>query len=631
MEKNLNSLASTAMLMRLQIVEESEVKDILERDASNLGIKNIKRFVSMNLTQAYLMLNVWLLMIQQLVDVASLSNFVAFVKTYGIFRSIEYCAQIADDLLGVAADIVSLDYAISEPVGVLLTFQGLRIDTVLQLLRYPKRFTWVSADELADKSLRKMHEINSLIKRRASKSDRGVEPQFAPFIIDRMRDYYASALKGFTNFYVDELPNFSSGVCQYAKTLPEKLNFVSYKTPYWVVPGIPLKHTAKCDAARYMNFFVDAVAVPKSYKAYRIITPLSPWRASELQRVRAAWEKSLAANGFTQYFNVEDQDRNRELAMMGSADGSYTTVDMSSASDSISRELAYSLLPAEVVDVISPWMERFISYRLSSGRELDQACYMFGTSGNPITFVHEGTFFMSACLTANDIFNLYFRMEDEEEALPPSIFGDDMVVDTRVFELLSDILRNLRCYINPEKTFSDGHYRESCGEEYFSGLDIASKFWPRKGFKSSQFKPESQDFAMTVSSLCSMQHRLWGYPTSRTFLENYIRTLVPDMTSSPVGSESTDLWAMVPQFAKRSAPHRGELPSDISVALREAHYGTVSEETDTRDSNVESYLYVQYLKYGPKLSEDPLCKLLGLTEQRTFSSKPRVRLKKIIK
>lgn len=656
-----NSTASKVMLRRLQFVEETEVSEILKRDSQNLGIRNTDRFVKMNLTQAYLVINIWTLIVYDVSggNLVLLSDFVRFIADSGLYGAIDACAKYADQLVHTADQTVSDCYhvdtrsqayeveQVTAPDVLIYVCHDKPIEKCLELLRFPKRFTWVAADELADLSIRKMRDINIAIYRKKAISPYGVEQyKYSSFIIDRMRHYYASALVGLIGFYRDELPVFSSGVCRYAKTLEEKLAFVGQYQKFWVLPGMPLvpyiTHRDKRDDSimeiqepeppHGKCIAVEAIAVPKSYKSYRIITPLAPINAMELQRVRKAWERALEVNGFTQYFDVTSQDRNRELALRGSTDGSYTTVDMSSASDSISRELAYSLMPHEVVDLIDPFMERWIDWRYANGSEGGRECYMFGTSGNPITFVHEGTFFMSGCLTANDIFNQFLKAEDEEPALPPSIFGDDMSVDTRVYELLADILRHLGCYLNAEKTFSDGFYRESCGSEYYAGLDVASLYWPRRGFKSSQFKRESRDFPETVSSLCSLQHRLWSFPTARLFLESYIRKLVPDMTSSTVGSECTDLWANVPQFGKRSAPHKGEI-APSSVTLREAHYGLAVQKSDLRDDvNVESYLYILYLKYGPQLSEDPLCRSLGLTEPRTVQRKGDVTvLKKLIK
>jgi hypothetical protein len=619
----------------LQVVNNAEVEQILAIDAKSLAPNAENKFIKTNYRQAWILINTWLLIIKQASDLPTMYNVLVFMKTNGLSATIELANQVGENLvlsLSMGEDISPDGFSVF--AGILGTDS---IGYRLQALRYPKRFTWLNAGGLADTSINKMFEVNSgiFINESASTHPSSDIDVYNGFIIETMQCYYTDILKHFSEYFSEEIPEFSSGVCYMAKTLEEKLAYVAGSKAYWVYPGIPLTpyipaNSIAWDDPNHDNC-VRCRAVPKSYKAYRIITPLKPTSACELQRARKAWEKCIAKNGFSKYYDSQTQEPNRVAALLGSCGTPYATVDMSSASDSISRNLVYRLMPTECSDIIRPYMEEYISAVMDDGTLRVATCNMFGTSGNPVTFVSESTFFLAAALTASRIYRLGYNGRITPKLLDPHIFGDDAVVDARVVDIYIDILTQLGCFVNNSKTFTTGLYKESCGEEYYGGLNVSSRYWPRKDFHTSVFRRDNLKFADTVLSLCSIQHKLWDFPEARTFLECFIRELVPDMTSSYVGTSCTDLWAITPQFAKRSAPHKGKINCDDSVTLREAHYGAATLEEFDRSENVESYLYLKFLKEGPVKHSDPLCALLGCTEPRRAVSKSKTVLKKIVK
>jgi hypothetical protein len=51
-------------------------------------------------------------------------------------------------------------------------------------------------------------------------------------------------------------------------------------------------------------------------------------------------------------------------------------------------------------------------------------------------------------------------------------YGDDIICPTQAYPLLAEVLTHLGFDVNRKKSFSEGPFRESCGADYFQGIDI---------------------------------------------------------------------------------------------------------------------------------------------------------------
>lgn len=161
--------------------------------------------------------------------------------------------------------------------------------------------------------------------------------------------------------------------------------------------------------------------------------------------------------------DLSDQSRNRKLARKGSIDGSLATLDLSSASDSISYALVELLLPplwfSALVTVRSPWT------LLPSGDW--HLCEMFSSMGNGFTFELESLIFLVLARTT-----AYFTGTKGVV----SVYGDDIICPSTLFEPLRHVLFYFGFSLNPDKSFHTGDFRESCGGHYFNGSDITPFF-----------------------------------------------------------------------------------------------------------------------------------------------------------
>jgi hypothetical protein len=155
--------------------------------------------------------------------------------------------------------------------------------------------------------------------------------------------------------------------------------------------------------------------------------------------------------------DIRDQSRNQNLAKVGSITGALATLDLSSASDTVASGLVESLLPLEWWDFL-----RLIRTGESSSPEGDMKLQKFSSMGNGFTFPLETLIFYSlaqACCEPSDFSQV-------------SVYGDDIIVPTYAYPLLVKVLTSCGFLVNSAKSFSDGPFRESCGKDYFSGIDV---------------------------------------------------------------------------------------------------------------------------------------------------------------
>lgn len=156
--------------------------------------------------------------------------------------------------------------------------------------------------------------------------------------------------------------------------------------------------------------------------------------------------------------DLNDQSRNRNLARSGSVDGSLATLDLSSASDSICRELVFQLLPID-------WFVALDSIRspvslIEGDIHVNE---MFSSMGNGFTFELESLLFYTIARAT---------CYHTGVSGVVSVYGDDIIVPTGAAHDVISVLSFLGFSVNTKKSFIEGPVRESCGGHYRSGSDI---------------------------------------------------------------------------------------------------------------------------------------------------------------
>lgn len=162
--------------------------------------------------------------------------------------------------------------------------------------------------------------------------------------------------------------------------------------------------------------------------------------------------------------DLKDQSRNRELAREGSITGRYATLDLSSASDTVSTAVVKLLLP-------HGWFSHLDALRCKETRLPSgdwHVLQMFSSMGNGFTFELETLIFWA--LTRAVAYKLKRRGKIR-------VFGDDIICDTQVGKALERVLAWFGFVVNVKKTFTSGPFRESCGGHYHRGVDITPVYF----------------------------------------------------------------------------------------------------------------------------------------------------------
>jgi hypothetical protein len=198
--------------------------------------------------------------------------------------------------------------------------------------------------------------------------------------------------------------------------------------------------------------------VPKTAKTHRSIA-VEPLLNTYIQKGADELMRDLLKRVG---LDLSDQSRNQEMARQGSLDRSergFCTIDLSSASDSVSIGLVRYMLPDQWFEFLN--QIRSPMYRLP-GSDEDVRYEKFCSMGNGFCFPLQTLLFAAlAKASGAGKVGVDFR-----------VYGDDIVVRKSCFEKVVSALNYCGFQVNPQKTFSDGPFRESCGADWYEGIDV---------------------------------------------------------------------------------------------------------------------------------------------------------------
>lgn len=202
--------------------------------------------------------------------------------------------------------------------------------------------------------------------------------------------------------------------------------------------------------------------------------------------------------------DIRDQTRNQRLAKEGSITGALATLDLSSASDTISIGIVRHLLPLDWYSLLK--YGRSSHYEDQGKRHLFSK---FSSMGNGFTFPLETLIFYSLAYASCDALGL------ETENI--SVYGDDIIIPVEGYPLLQEVLRVSGFLLNGNKSFAEGEFRESCGADYLSGIDIRPCYIKDTFDSSSLFvlhnfyvRHELEEPASLIREIFSPQLKIFG-------------------------------------------------------------------------------------------------------------------------
>lgn len=218
-------------------------------------------------------------------------------------------------------------------------------------------------------------------------------------------------------------------------------------------------------------------------------------------------------------------DRNVKLARIGSIDGSVVTIDLESASDSLSLSLAQAIFPSWFFDLL---MDYRTPATLMKGERVELS--MVSTMGNGFTFPLQTMLF--SCVVRAVASSMNVRLgRASSRGSRWGVFGDDIICPTEMSDRVIRLLQLIGFRVNREKSYTErsGRFRESCGGDYYCGHNV------RGVYIKTLSSPQSRYVAINLLNEWSAK---WLIPLPRTvgYLQDSVRHLaVPPFSAIDSG------------------------------------------------------------------------------------------------
>lgn len=218
--------------------------------------------------------------------------------------------------------------------------------------------------------------------------------------------------------------------------------------------------------------------------------------------------------------DLRDQTLNHVPAGVGSVNGQYCTVDLSSASDTVSIGIVEHLFPKS-------WCELFKALRCeeyTTDQGKTWTTYQkFSSMGNAFTFPVETFIFWAIAKVC------CARCGAETSML--QVYGDDIVVDRRAYLLLREVLLFAGFEVNAEKSYAFSSFRETCGCDFVFGVDVRPVYLKK--------------VPTTVPEVYSLYNRLLANRVGLQFPDtlHYLQSLVKNAHFGPFFIGGEDWYA----------------------------------------------------------------------------------------
>jgi hypothetical protein len=248
------------------------------------------------------------------------------------------------------------------------------------------------------------------------------------------------------------------------------------------------------------------VTVPKNYKTDRTIAIEPDMNIYVQKGIGSLMRNRLQRAGV----DLDDQTRNQRMALIGSLSGNLSTIDLSMASDTISRAVVELLIRPDWLEALGQSRSPFGV--LPSGEKIFYQ--KFSSMGNGYTFELETVIFYSLALACAHAMG--------EEVHRISVYGDDIVVPTNCYDRLCGLLSYLGFTPNAKKSYKVGSFRESCGKHFFSGYDV-TPFYVKRTPKTLMdlFLIHNQIYRFEKRCVWLGEYRLERLREVRSWLRSY--------------------------------------------------------------------------------------------------------------
>nr|APG77195.1 hypothetical protein [Hubei levi-like virus 14] len=182
------------------------------------------------------------------------------------------------------------------------------------------------------------------------------------------------------------------------------------------------------------------------------------------------------------FMDLADQSVNQRLARIGSQNwrepGTYATLDKSSASNLVAKGLITLLFPSAHRELLFALRTpSYLPYKGMVGEGSPRAYHMYAGMGNGTTFCVETLVFSAMCYAVSDLESPQLNRNNAVF----SVYGDDVAIREQFAIPYILFAEFLGMKINRDKSFHSGPFRESCGSDYWDGINVRPTYVPGDG------------------------------------------------------------------------------------------------------------------------------------------------------
>lgn len=385
-----------------------------------------------------------------------------------------------------------------------------------------------------------------------------IERSWAEELRKNAETYYPALFKADPSVILNAGPRFGPGAFSSAHGSSRK------RHKFYVAKQLPDSEVGTCDSkfACYSGYFKPYPGAPTR------ITPIEEWRTCQVLFVPKdsrgprviSKEPMHLINAQMAFFafvsrelefatqrriNFLDQGVNKRLAAAASVDKRNATLDLKDASDNIKASLVKHIFRN------APGISFFLRNARSTHYELTLRGQrgdlllsqvgkhsMLAGMGSGLTFpilaflIHLSicTYVKKRCCTSY-----------ADVAKRVYVYGDDVVVPTEWVSFAITALTQSGLMVNTDKSYSLGNFRESCGGDYFKGIDVTpirlrlsnAGLDPRmiqegiSRFASMDLRKKDNLYVELVKHTHEL--RLNGLDRTAEYIEDYVFRFLPDI------------------------------------------------------------------------------------------------------
>jgi len=249
------------------------------------------------------------------------------------------------------------------------------------------------------------------------------------------------------------------------------------------------------------------------------------------------WMRNCISGGLAgRYIDIADQTQNQLAAIHGSQYLSSDTIDLSSASDSVHVDLVRRVFPRRLLFYMMG--TRTSSTKVPYGPS-PVRLHKFAPMGSAVCFptqcilftaisiyayiaVHSerttGDFIVTQQEVSEFIAHHLHRGRSEHTPFtkgkyePPVVYGDDIICDSRVTDVIISTLNRLGFVVNRSKSFTGSmSFRESCGVYSYLGQDVTPVRFRLPFFEG---EPDAKIFTSFIGGINQMRQHGYNHVAS---------------------------------------------------------------------------------------------------------------------